>query len=63
MVKTVLRFLELVTGENILIIHDVYLDSFPLIACFGLELWEPIQSELSGTLQNFIIATICFVFI
>lgn len=43
-VKTVLRFLELVTGENIFIVHDVYLDSFPLIACFGLGLWEPLQS-------------------
>lgn len=50
--KTALRFLDLVTGENIFIVHDVCLDSFPLIACFGLELWEPLQSELAGALWN-----------
>lgn len=47
LVKNVLAFLELVSGENVLIVHDVYLDSFPLIACLAVELGEPLQCEFA----------------
>lgn len=37
------------------LLYLMFILKFSFNCCFGLELWEPLQSELSGTLQNLLL--------